>query len=103
MIGIVYIAPANIVEQLVRVQEKRIVMKIQHCLHYSNASYARKNVIISSPFMLFLVDWLSILTTSVIADHSSCVLPKDAVEDVQILSSFCGKSCQKVLYFLLPK
>ncbi|XP_030458029.2 uncharacterized protein LOC115678721 isoform X3 [Syzygium oleosum] len=28
--------------------------------------------------------------------HSSCVLAEDAVEDVQILSSFCGKSCQKL-------
>ncbi|KAF8019886.1 hypothetical protein BT93_G0546 [Corymbia citriodora subsp. variegata] len=28
--------------------------------------------------------------------HSSCVPVEDAVEDVQMLSSFCGKSCQKL-------
>ncbi|XP_048138232.1 uncharacterized protein LOC115756962 isoform X2 [Rhodamnia argentea] len=28
--------------------------------------------------------------------HSTCVLAEDAVEGVQILSSFCGKSCQKL-------
>lgn len=60
VIGTVCIALANIVEQLVRVQEKRIAMKLQHRLHYSNAGYARKNVIILSPCMLFFVDWLSI-------------------------------------------
>ncbi|KAK3415805.1 hypothetical protein EUGRSUZ_H01466 [Eucalyptus grandis] len=28
--------------------------------------------------------------------HSSCVLAEDAVDDVEMLSSFCGKSCQKL-------
>ncbi|KAL3725604.1 hypothetical protein ACJRO7_030610 [Eucalyptus globulus] len=50
---------------------------------------------IVSVYALF-VDWLSILMTYVIADHSSCVLAEDAVEDVDMLSSFCGKSCQKL-------